>query len=237
VAHHRTLLQMRTQVRYNVDEATESFFDDDALNAYLNRAKDRVATEVRKLKDDFFMVSRLSTDGSLTILSESYSASSFAIVAGTSTYTLPPDLLEIKLIEVVTSGYEYVQFVHRDLAHPDMRAAMSITDNVAPSVIYWDIYGERTLRIAPKSDTALDLRLTYVQQFADLSADGDELTMPYPLYMAVEEYATASAMAQDRNPDAAVHESRAKQIISDFFGAHARQTQDIETSISFGGWA
>lgn len=236
MAHHRTLTQLRTQVRWNVDETSESFFDDDALLTYINRAKDRVAMEVRKLKDDFFMVSRTSDDGSLSILSETYAASSFAIVAGTTTYTMPPDLIEMKLIECITSNYEHVQFVHRDLNHPEMRAALAITSNVSPSVIYYDIYGERTMRIAPPSDTALALRITYVQRFADLSAGSDEMTMPDPLYMAVEEYATASAMAQDRNPDAAVHEARAKQIIADFFGAHARDTSGPEIAIGYGGW-
>lgn len=228
MAHHRTLSQLRSAVRLNLDEASASFWSNADLLIYLNRAKDRVANEVRKLKDDFFTVTRTSGDGTLTILSESYAASSFAIVAGTTTYTMPPDLLEMKLIEVTTSGYETVRFFHRDLTHPDMRAAMQITDNVSPSVIYFDLIAERTMRIAPKSDTALTLQITYVQSFGDLSADGDELTMPYPLYLAVEEYATASAMMQDSNPNAAAHEARARQILEDFFGAHSRQTQDPE---------
>lgn len=233
MAHHRTLSQLRTAVRDNVDESTAAFWTNASLTRYLNRAKDRVATEVRKLKDDFFTVTRTSGDGALTILSESYSASSFAIVAGTSTYTMPPDLLELKLIEVTTSGYETVRFIHRDLTHHDMRAAMQITDNVSPSVIYFDLIGERTMRIAPKSDTALALQITYVQTFADLSDDSDELTMPYPLYLAVEEYATASAMMQDSNPNAAAHEARGRQIIEDFFGAHSRQTQDVEVATGY----
>jgi hypothetical protein len=236
MAAHKTLADLRTAVRDNLDESTASFWTDAQLNRFLNRAKDRVTSEVRKLKDDAFMVSRSSTDGTLTILGDSFAASGFAVTAGALTLTLPPDYAgDLKLIEVITSSYEDVTFVHRDLAHPDMRAAMAITDSLPPSVFYFDIYGERTLRFAPKSSAALDLRILYNQIQADLTGT-DELTMPHPLYMAVEEYATATAMAMDRNPDAAIHEARAKQIIGEYTGVAARQIQDIELAQSFGNF-
>ena len=232
-ALHKTLTLLRSSVRRYLDESTASFWTNAALTEYLNEAKDRVWAEVKALKDDYFMVTRSSTDGSLTILTDTYAASSFAIVAGTTTYTMPPDLSEMKLIEVITSGYESVRFFYRDLAHPDMRAAMEITTNTPPTGFYFDLIGERTMRIAPKSDTALDLRISYTQIFADLSADADELTMPHPLYLAVIHYATASAMLQEGNPNSAVHEARARQIIANVFGAHSRQTQDMEIATGY----
>lgn len=232
MAHRKTRADLLAAARRYLDEATASFWTDAQLYAYLNEAKDRVWNEVKKLKADFWHVTRTSTDGSVTILGESYATSSFAIVAGTRDYTLPHDISELKLIEVTTTDYESVRFLHRDLAHPDMRTALAVTENVSPSLIYFDLIGERTMRIAPKSDTALDLRLTYEQAFDDLSATID-LTMPMPLYLAVIYYAVASAMLQEANPNSAVHEARARQIVADVFGAHARQTQDTEIAVGY----
>lgn len=235
MAYRKTLGDLTTAVRGFLDEATASFWTAAQITLYINLAVHRVWAEVKALKDDFFMVTRSSTDGSLTILGETYAATSFAIVAGTTTYTLPPDFSEMKLIEVITTNYEGVRFVSRDLSHPDMRAAMEYTTNIGPSTFYFDIIGERSMRIAPKSDTALDLRITYTQAIADLvtGANTEELTMPHPLYQAVIHYAVASAMMQDRDGNSAAHEARARAIIQSVFGAHARQTQDFETVLGY----
>lgn len=235
MAHHRTLTQLRTAVRDVLDESSASFWTDAQLNRYINRAKDRVWNRVKALNEDYFTVTRSSTDGSLTILSESYNASSFAIAADTRDYTLPPDFSEMKLIECITDSYEDIRFVYRDLARPDMRAMLELADSQTPGGFFFDIIGERTMRIAPMSSVALDLRITYVQSFADLSDDTDELTMPHPLYLAVEEYAIARALRQDRNPDAAAAEAAGDKIIAEMFGAHHRQTQDVEIADAYLG--
>ena len=233
MAHHKTLEQLRTSVRDRLDESTASFWTNAQLDRYINRAKDRVWNRVKALKEDYFSISRSSTDGSLTILGETYAASSFALVAGTRSYTLPPDFSEMKLIEVITSNYEDTRFIYRDLAHPDMRAMLEVTDNQTPTQFLFDIIAERTMIIAPKSDTALDLRITYVQVFPDMTTSSDELTMPHPLYLSVEEYATMFALRQDRSPDAAMYESSGDKIIAEMFGAHARQTQDTESAVGY----
>jgi hypothetical protein len=237
VAHHKTLSDLRTAVRDRLDESTASFWTNAQLTRYINRAKDRVWNRVKSLNEDYFAVTRTSEDGSLTILSESYDASSFQIVAGTRDYTLPPDFSEMKLIECIESGYEHVRFIYRDLARHDMRDALEIADNQTPGDFFFDLIGERTMRIAPKSDTTLDLRITYIQFFADLSDDTDELTMPHPLYLAVEEYATSMALRQDRNTDSEAYEASGDKIIAEMFGAHHRQTQDTETATGYlEGW-
>lgn len=236
MSHRKSLSDMRTAIRDNLDESTASFWTNAQLLRFINRAKDRVWTEVRKLKDDYFLVQRASTDGSVTILGATYATSSFAIVAGTRNYTLPPDFSEMKLIEVTTANYETVRFLYRDLAHPEMRAAREITDQQTPDVFYFDIIGERTLAIAPLSNTALDLRLSYIPIIGDLSLDADELEMPYPLWMAVEAFATSSALKMDRDfTNAGIWEQTGRAIIAEVFGAHARQTQDAEYVQSYLG--
>lgn len=228
MAHKRALSDLRTAVRDNLDEPTPAFWTNAQLLRFINRAKNRVWNEAKKLKADYFDVTRTSTDGSLTILGETYAATGFQIVAGTRDYTLPPDFSEMRLIEVTTSGYEHVRFTYLPLTHPTFRAMLRVTDNQAPSEFYYTIVGERTLRITPFSDTTLNLRITYTPVIADLAADTDTLEMPWPLPDAVEAFATATAMVMDRDPNAAVWEQRGRAIVADMFGAHARQSQDPE---------
>ena len=233
MALRKTRLQLRTAVRDNLDEATASYWSDDQLNRIVDRCKDRVWSEVKRLKDDYFMLNRTSLDGTLTILTESYAATSFQIVAGTREYTLPFDVSEVKLIEVTTSGYETVRFVHRDLASWEMRGLRELTENQSPGTVYFDLVGERTLTIAPKLDTTLDLRLWYVPILDDLAADTDKLQMPHPLYIAVEEFATARALVQDRASEAAVWETMGTATVQRFMAGHRRQTQDPELVVPY----
>jgi hypothetical protein len=93
--------------------------------------------------------------------------------------------------------------------------------------VYFAVINEPpVMRIAPKLSVALDLRLTYVQRLADLSANSDRLLLPGPLDGAVVDFATFYALRQDRSPDATVYRDSAEQIINEEFGADARQTQD-----------
>lgn len=233
MALRKTLATLRTLVRDALDEPTQSFWSEDQLTRYINIGKDRAWVEVKKLKDDFFVVSRTSTDGSLTLIGESYAASSFALAAGTREYTLPHDVSEIKLIECATSGYESVRFVFRDLASTEMRGARELTENQAPGVIYCDLVSERTLTIAPAVDVALDLRLWYVPILDDLSAETDVLQMPHPLYIAVRNFAASEALVQDRAEEASVWEQKGLASVQAFMSAHRRQTQDPELIVLY----
>jgi hypothetical protein len=231
---------MTTAVRTALDEATAAWWTDANLFSVLTRAAHAVATEMRKLKadGDYFMRTMLSTDNSETIYGETYLPSSLALVAGTTEYTLPPDLLELKVIEVTTSGQEWVTFTHRDLASPDFRAAKAaFTTNQPPNAFYFDVVGERTLVLVPPPDQALAIRLRYISSaviqataggayLKDFATSTDQLIMPFPGYMAVEEVATMRALLRDRDVMSAAYATMADASVARLFGAHARQTQD-----------
>lgn len=89
MAHHKTLAELRTSVRDYLDESTASFWTDSQLTRFVNRAVARVWNEVRKLNDDYFMVTRTAADGALTILGESFTASTLAVSVGGTSITLP----------------------------------------------------------------------------------------------------------------------------------------------------
>lgn len=230
---------MRLRVRDQLDEASASFWTDLQINRYLNRAKDRVWTRLRALNEYYCTITRTSNDGAFTIQGESYNTSSFRIVAGTSDYALPPDFDQMSAIECITSGFEDLSFTRLDINDPEFRAIRSLVDNQSPvDELFYDIIQEpAVLRIAPKSDTTLDLRITYVQTLADLSADTDRLTLPNPLYIAVCDYATSFALRQDRSPDAGTYEASGDKIIAEKFGSDMRQSQDLNVARSYlSGW-
>jgi len=234
----RPLSELRLAVRDNLDEATAAFWSDAQLNRFLSRSAHTIWAEVRKVKADYFLINRASTDGSVNIFGEAYATNLFQIIPGTREYTLPPDLVELKRIDTITSNYEYIQWFYRDLAHPDMRYLRTVTDNQTPSGFLFDIIGERTLAIEPKSDTTLDIRIWYVPTTVinssagasqmDFSADTDQLIMPHPLYMAVEELATWRAQYMDRDPGSDRWQDMANKTVARWMGAHRRQTQDPE---------
>ena len=237
--HYKALSDLRLRVRDQLDESSASFWTDAQLNRYINRAKDRVWNRLKAANEYYCTVTRTSNDGALTIQGESYTASAFRIVAGTSDYVLPPDLDTLSIIECITSGYEDLTFTRIDINDPEFRAARSLTDNQTPGgEIFFDIINEPpSMRIVPKLSTTLDLRITYVATLADLSSDTDRLTLPNPLYLAVCDYATMFALRQDRSPDAGTYESSGDKIIAEKFGADFRQTQDVQVARGFlEGW-
>jgi hypothetical protein len=227
-APRKTVAQLLLDVRTNLDENTASFWTDTQLISYIDQAQHVVWTEVKKLKgDDYFDIERNSTDGTVTILTENYDCASFAIAASTTNYTLPPDVAEVKLIDCITSGYEHVRFVFKDRAHPDFRAARQIVETLDPSVgFYCDLMGERTLVIAPKSNRALDLRLSYMPILGTLTATTDTLQVPHALWLAVLDIATKRAQMKDRDSSFIMWEEEAQATIARFFGSNARQTSD-----------
>jgi hypothetical protein len=97
---------------------------------------------------------------------------------------------------------------------------------VEPTGFLVDLVGERTMVIAPKPNRALDLRLTYVPILDTLTATTDTVQLPHPLWLAVVDLATARAQMKDSNPMAGAWQQTARQTISQWIGAHARQTAD-----------
>jgi len=227
-APRKTVADLLLAVRQNLDEREEAFWLDTELIARLDDAQHMVWSRVKALKSDYFDVQRSSTDGSVTILGESYSCASFAVAASTTSYTLPPDMDELKLIECLTSGYESVTFTFRDMTTAPFRALLQVTDAQEPDGFLCDLIGERTLVLVPKVNRALDLRITYTPILGTLSATTDTLQVPHPLWLAVVDYATARAMRKDRDGAFAMWEQAAEGHMMRFFSSHARQTQDAE---------
>lgn len=226
MASRQTLLTLRTAVRAGLDELTPIRWSNATLLVYINQAVKRVWTDTRRLREEYFMKTITSQDGTLSILGESFVTSTMAVTVNGTTLTLPPDFSELYLLEIITSGYETVRFNMEAITSPTFRAAREVTTASQPTRFRSAVINERTVAYAPLSDTALDTRLTYIFRVPDLSADGDTLQMPEPLDLAVVWYATASALAQDQAPEASGYESRANALIASVTAADKRQNED-----------
>ena len=230
--HYKSLSDLRSLVRDQLDEASASFWTEDQITRYINRGKDRVWNRLKAANEYYCSVTRTSNDGALTIQGESYNASSFRVIAGTTDYLLPPDFDQLCSIEVIQSGYEDVFFTRMDLNDPQFRALRTLVDQQSPfGEIFYDIIQEpATLRMAFKVDVTLNLRITYIQTLPDLADSTDRLTLPNPLYQAVVDYACSYALRQDRSPDAGTYEASGDKLIAEKFGSDLRQTQDVQVA-------
>lgn len=224
MALRHTLLEMVTAVRVNLDETSPSFWGVGDVPQFINRSKDRVWNEVRRANQDYFVVTRDSLDSPSSILGETYDPASFRVVPGTRDYTLPPDFAEMISNRCVTSNFDWLRLAYRRHSDPDFRRALEETSAQTPR--YYSLIGERTWRIAPLADATYDFGLTYVFIVPDLTSNTSTLEMPHPLYMAVEQYATAEALMKDHSPDAAAWEAKGNATITLFLGANDRQDTD-----------
>ena len=92
-------------------------------------------------------------------------STSLRIAVDTTTYTLPADFKKMKSIRVVTDSYETVDILPRDVSTRDFQEALrasNTTSFTAGSTMFYDIIGDRTLRLVPAVNAAMDIEIAYV---------------------------------------------------------------------------
>lgn len=243
-----TLADLRAAVRDNLDELEAAFWSDARLNRCLTRAADFVLNEVRKVRNDYLTNSLATTSGTVTIYGNPFDCTYMGITAGQGVIFLPPDFLEFRLVESIEPDYEWVRIVlASSLSDPNVRAARLLSNQPGiaqdPNVFYLSPFGPTATNavqyaVSPLSTIDIDLSVIYVSSAAIVTTlgerirafttDTDELILPHPLYMAVEEVATWRAQMQDRDPMAAAWVSVAQASVARFMGASTRQSMDPE---------
>jgi len=162
--------QLIRQALYSIDaverdRTTADYYTVEELLAWANEAKDAVESIIRQTNADYNTVTRLSTDGSIRFEGVTYATSSFQLLTSSSTYTLPPDLIELRKVRVITAGEEHRILRALDISHPIFKhlQGRDRTETTGGELFY-DILGERTLYLAQPPDATLDLEITYVQR-------------------------------------------------------------------------
>lgn len=127
----------------NIDDTTHRFFTQTELLAWANDGKDWIERALYQAHQDYNLVYRDSTTGSLRWDGETYAHSSLQLSTG-RTYTLPPDVMVMRSIRTTTASA--TRFEHLDMSDPYFRDVENRTDVTNP--VYWDVVGTRTLVLA-----------------------------------------------------------------------------------------
>ena len=145
-----------------------SFAVNAELVSWVNDGNRRLEAVLRATRADYgtrIMNSETDTTAE-RIFGVSYTPStSLRIAADTTSFTLPPDFQSMRVIRCVTDEYEDMLILPRDISSRDLQLALkgsNTTSASTGSTLFYDIIGDRTMRIAPAVDTAFDIEIVYV---------------------------------------------------------------------------
>ena len=145
------------------NDTTSPLYTQRELLSWANEASNKIEKALRNNDEDFNLLVRSSTDADFRWDGMNYDPSDFGLTTTARSYTLPPDVLQLRRIRALTVGEENRRFRHVDLSHPDFVSAEQVASTETTSgEVMWDVTGERTLRIQNPPDTALDIELAYV---------------------------------------------------------------------------
>jgi hypothetical protein len=174
-----------------------------AANAY---TVDQLLDYVNEGKDEFWKI-LVASDGDYflqsTTTTVAQSNTFIALNTTTREYTLPSDYLKARFIECLTAGYEDVEFVYRNISHPDFqqqrRDATANGSGITRSKYFYSIAGKNTFMLAAYPETTFTLKIWYARAIPDLLIGGsfDETALPFP--KSIVDYAV-SKIQLSRDP-------------------------------------
>jgi hypothetical protein len=131
-----------------------------------NEAKNELVKIIRQSKRDYFTT-----------------ASTFSISPAPAQwiptgFVLPDDFSQLKDIQITDAGYEWIQFVHIDMADPRFKQMIETGGSFASGegFFYYDIAGRESVIVAPSPDIVLNGIMYYSQTVPDMAFPTDEPT-------------------------------------------------------------
>jgi hypothetical protein len=160
------------------------------LIAACNEGISDIAAIIRQAREDYFLTTTTSTIAT-------------AAPPNPSTVTLPTDFLELKELMITNDGYRDITFLARDRNADQFRHAL--IDGGAFSngsgMVFYDIYGNSTLMLAPGFDISLDLKIDYIQMVTDLYLPTDTPSLiPTEFHANIPNYIVCEAMRSMGDP-------------------------------------
>lgn len=202
-----TLLQMRTRVRYMLNETTASFWTDAMLNQWINDACDDLARDTETL---------------LKVTSPA-----LVSAANTQDIAAPTDLLRIHRIV-----HKYNSETQQNALHPmDLSAMDSVwgsRSDMQGRPCYFALWGTNpsvTIKLFPVPTAAGTLTVYYYRRPVAASADGDSVDVAGGWEELVENYCEYRAKRRDQDPSwqeaKALYDEKKSSMIS-----HTRRLTD-----------
>lgn len=199
----------------------------DLLDFAIKEAASKVWSLIKGLKENYFV----GYSQSVTTTADDY----FPVLSTTvREYNLPPDFAEMRYIEVLTSGYEYVRFVYRPMHHVDFqdarRGATQQSSFYSADTYWYDIVGKRTMVLAQYPEANMTLRIWYVKELAPILTNGDLSDVFYPFALKMASYAARWILLtlQDIPMSEAWYKQWTNDVQEIAAEASARQSADAE---------
>lgn len=199
-----------SELRGDLDErgvATGTWIDNDLLT-WLNGGITKVMMALRSVRDGWLTRRMLSTDAAQTILNISYNPQSLRMIANTSIYEMPPDLLEIReLIPLNQSDKDSgVQFISRTISGLEFRIATLISASQVRKTFYYDLIGLNAsglqqLIVVPQPASTIEVELLYDRVNDFYGFTQNIVIIPEWTFTAVKSYAEWRALKSIRHPD------------------------------------
>lgn len=221
-------------VRYNLNEATASFWSDAELVSWLNLGIKDLWRGLNDNYQDYFLTN---------------DATNVYLAAGATTLTgVPADVSIVRGLEPrVLTAYPNIKFESRNYMHPlfqGARAAESLDPAQGGVIYFWTVgagapVAAPTIYAAPTLSSQMLLRLVYAPTLA-LKIASDSNPIPFESDAALVAWTTAFALAKRKEsqvPDAEWMSVYATEKAHVLVAATPRQTQDEEVAEGmFEGW-
>ena len=170
--------ELRTLVRMHINEVSAGFWTDATLNDCLNRGKDKVNSEITKLREDYFTVSK-----------------TFSTTANTKSYAWPANSITIRRLEHYASGDASDIDKLTRVAFPQTegnrgwpyKASGKPREYVVRATQY-DLY--------PIPDAVYTMRIYVEERQADMAQDTDVPTSPPDTHPYIAAWAALLAMTK-----------------------------------------
>lgn len=127
-----------------------------------NEAKDDLVAILRQAKRDYFV----------TTSTFSVTATPYPYQCG---FTLPSDFVQLKDLQITDAGYEWIEFVHIDMADPRFKGMASIGGSFlnGEGFFYYDIVGRGSIVLAPAPELTLNGLMYYANSIGDMAFPTD----------------------------------------------------------------
>lgn len=227
--------ELRTRVRKKLGDTTSVFWSNSELDSYINEGLRDLSFRTKSIKDNGYITSLSCDSNTSSAVSNEYSLTDnftniYAVLKvyfnkeGTNWIRLDPVLTD-DLDETSPGWKSNVGYTSGSTYNYDSKTGV-------PQTYYWDreedIIG---LNPPPNDDNAGTdyIRVYYAKTHADLSADGDNPTIPIPLHPASVNYAVAMG-CEDRGFGEKANDNWNKYFakIKDYKIERGREREDEE---------
>ena len=175
-----TLSDLLADVRSRIDESAASFWTDAELKRWMNQRYRQIAMAVRDAHEDFFQTT-----------------TTVNLVNGTQEYTLPTDHVAIRRVEVSFDGTNWYRARPIRQGEIPLQNQSTVLQGTTTDPRYYLAGLKIGIAPIPTAASTNGLKIWYIQDVTDLSADGDAPSLPTVLHPLISKFAAGDALKKD----------------------------------------